>query len=68
MNKRLLKEKHYKLWLRPKGQQRTVQAIAFNVDIDRWPEEGEQVHLLYRLEVNEFRGDSSLQLMVEKPL
>ena len=71
VNKRLLKEKHYKLLLRTCGndqQHRTLQAIAFNVNPDDWPEEGQEVHLLYRLDVNEFRGDASLQLMVEKLL
>lgn len=71
VNKKLLKEKHYKLILRPvspEGDFRTVSAIAFNVDIENWPEEGSEVHLLYRLEINEFRGDKSLQLMVERLL
>ena len=68
VNKRLLKEKHYKLILKPVDQSRTIAAIAFNVDIAEWPEEGEAVHLLYRLEVNEFRDTRSLQLMVEKIL
>lgn len=68
VNKRLLKEKHYKLILRPNGQSRTVNAIAFNVEVAAWPEEGEEVHLLYRLDVNEFRDAVSLQLMIEKLL
>lgn len=68
INKRLLKDKHLKLILRPEGQQRAVQAIAFNVDSENWPEEGDVVHLLYRLEINEFRDTISLQLMVEKLL
>jgi len=72
VNKRLLKEKHYKLVLRPvldaENPARTVDAIAFNVDIESWPEEGGEVHLLYRLEVNEFRDACTLQLMVERLL
>ncbi len=76
VNKRLLKEKHYKLVLRPvvnaenvaATPTRTVDAIAFNIDIKSWPEEGGEVHLLYRLEVNEFRDACSLQLMVERLL
>ncbi len=72
VNKRLLKEKHYKLVLRPNNVKnniaRTVDAIAFNIDKENWPEEGGEVHLLYRLEVNEFRNACSLQLMVEKLL
>ena len=66
VNKRLLKDKHYKLVLRPLGASHTVDAIAFNVDIENWPEEGGDVHLLYRLEVNEFRNACTLQLMIEK--
>ena len=68
VNKRLLKDKHYKLILKPLDQTRSVAAIAFNVDVDAWPEEGSSVHLLYRLEVNEFRDTRSLQLMVDKLL
>ncbi|MCF6190632.1 MAG: single-stranded-DNA-specific exonuclease RecJ [Cocleimonas sp.] len=72
VNKRLLKEKHYKLVLRPvldkETNARTVDAIAFNIDIENWPEEGGEVHLLYRLEVNEFRDACTLQLMVERIL
>jgi single-stranded-DNA-specific exonuclease len=75
LNKKLLKEKHLKLLLRPCGDlqkplqiQRTVQAIAFNIDLKDWPEEGSEVHLLYKLEVNEFRGNCCLQLMIEKIL
>ncbi len=77
INKRILKEKHLKMILKPIGvsgeegggnQARTINAIAFNVDLSTWPAEGEEVHLLYRLEVNEFRESCSLQLMIEKRL
>jgi len=71
VNKRLLKDKHYKLVLRPvysEASTRTIDAIAFNIDIKSWPEEGGEVHLLYRLEVNEFRDACTLQLMVERLL
>lgn len=68
VNKRLLKDKHFKLILKPLEQNRSINAIAFNVDVNSWPEEGEIVHLLYRLEVNEFRDTRSLQLMIEKLL
>ncbi|GAA0427182.1 single-stranded-DNA-specific exonuclease RecJ [Cocleimonas flava] len=76
VNKRILKEKHLKMVLKPISfdsdgvfnQGRTVDAIAFNIDVNSWPTEGDEVHLLYRLEVNEFRETCSLQLMVEKLL
>ena len=71
LQKTLLKNKHFKLMLKPVDQNknaRNIAAIAFNVEIEKWPDEGAIVHLLYRLEVNEFRGDRSLQLMIEKLL
>jgi len=72
VQKRLLKEKHYKLVLQPSesgnNYTRNVSAIAFNVEIEDWPDEGQEVHLLYRLDVNEFRDSLSLQLMVERLL
>lgn len=68
INKRILKDRHLKLLLRPKGQERTVSAIAFNVEQENWPDTGGEIHLLYKLEVNEFRGDSTLQLLVERLL
>ncbi len=68
VNKRLLKDKHYKLILKPLDQSRSIAAIAFNIDVEEWPEEGASVHLLYRLEVNEFRDTRSLQLIIEKLL
>ena len=43
-----------------------VDAIAFNVDLDCWPDPGaERVEIAYRLDVNEFRGQRSVQLVVE---
>jgi single-stranded-DNA-specific exonuclease len=43
-----------------------VDAIAFNVDLDRWPDDKvETVHLAYRLDCNYYRGEERLQLMVE---
>ncbi len=72
VNKRLLKDKHLKLVLSPldaeKNRGRNVSAIAFNVDLQHWPEQGEQVHLLYQLDVNEYQGSCSLQLLVERIL
>ena len=68
INKRIIKDRHLKLLLRTKGFEHTVSAIYFNADLDNCPEEGAEVHLLYKLDVNEFRGSSSLQLMVEKLL
>ena len=65
LNQRIVGDKHLKLVLRLPGGE-AVDAIAFNVDMDRWPDESaREVEIAYRLDVNEFRGRTSLQLMVE---
>ncbi len=47
--------------------QHTIDAIAFNVDKDKFPEPShQQIELAYRLDINEFRGLTSVQLMVEQ--
>lgn len=66
VQQRLVAEKHLKLVLSPTGSSKLIDAIAFNVDLDIWPDETVQtVKLAYRLDVNEYRGNRSLQLMVE---
>ncbi|MEK9542916.1 MAG: single-stranded-DNA-specific exonuclease RecJ [Luminiphilus sp.] len=60
---RLLKEKHLKMSLAAGGQ--TYDAIAFNVDTSEWPNDAVgRVRLVYQLDVNTFRGDRQLQLLV----
>ena len=67
VSQRLVGEKHLKLVLTPSGDKTLLDAIAFNVDLDIWPDASiEQVEIAYRLDVNEFRGKRSVQLMVEQ--
>lgn len=43
-----------------------IDGIAFNVDLRRWPDASvKTVRLAYKLDVNEFRGNQSLQLMID---
>jgi len=66
VSQRLVGDKHLKMVLAPSGSSVMVDAIAFNVDLDRWPDDSaEQVELAYRLDVNEFRGSRTVQLVVE---
>ncbi len=66
VHQRLVGEKHLKLVLSPVGSEVVLDAIAFNVDLNIWPDESvSQVEIAYRLAVNEFRGNRSLQLMIE---
>jgi len=62
---RLLAEKHLKMVLRPEHSDICVDAIAFNASQKGWPLQPENVHLVYRLDINHYRGNSSLQLMVD---
>jgi len=65
IQQRIVGEKHLKMVVQ-KGDQ-AFDAIAFNIDIKAWPNaKARQVHLAYRLDVNEFRGKQSVQLLVEE--
>jgi single-stranded-DNA-specific exonuclease len=65
MHRRIVGERHLKLQLRAPGTERDMDAIAFNtVDTD-WPDQVAQVRVAYRLDVNEFNGRRSAQLLVE---
>ncbi|MFT5178952.1 MAG: single-stranded-DNA-specific exonuclease, partial [Alteromonas macleodii] len=42
-------------------------AIAFNVDLKSWPNAMvKRVHIAYRLDINVFRGQETVQLIVEQ--
>ena len=64
VQQRIVGEKHLKLVVEKQGE--VFDGIAFNVDVKSWPNtQAKQVHLAYRLDVNEFRGKRTVQLMVE---
>lgn len=66
VNQRLVGEKHLKLVLKDDSGQE-IDAIAFNIDIHIWPNAMiKRVHLAYRLDVNVFRGQETVQLIVEQ--
>ncbi len=66
LEQRLVGDRHLKLVLQPEQGQVSVEAIAFNVDLHQWPNPTIRLaDMAYRLDVNEFRGRESLQLMVE---
>ncbi|MFK7977749.1 MAG: single-stranded-DNA-specific exonuclease RecJ [Halioglobus sp.] len=66
INQRLVGERHLKVVLSPDGGATVVDGIAFNIDPEIWPNASvERVQIAYRLDVNEFRGRRSLQLMIE---
>ncbi|MEH6635724.1 MAG: single-stranded-DNA-specific exonuclease RecJ [Halioglobus sp.] len=66
ISQRLVGEKHLKMVLSLQGSHTLLDAIAFNVDLDIWPNQAlQRVEIAYRLDVNEFRGQRSVQLLVE---
>jgi len=65
LEQRLVGEKHLKLTLGLDGYTRAYTAIAFNVDLTQWPNPRcDTIHAVYRLDINEFRGLRSLQLVI----
>ena len=64
---RRLGENHLKMVLSPLGDDGfLVDAIAFGVSEADWPaSSATEIELAYRLSINEFRGNRTLQLMVE---
>ncbi len=66
LDQRLVGEKHLKMTLGLSGTNRVLDAIAFNVDLEAWPNKKARfVRLAYKLDVNEFRGIRNAQLLVE---
>ena len=57
-------ERHVKLGLRQQGKKR-VEAIGFQLAPDGAVPEWERIRAAYRLDVNEYRGTRSLQLVLE---
>ncbi|QYJ74515.1 single-stranded-DNA-specific exonuclease RecJ [Shewanella sp. FJAT-52076] len=67
LQQRLVGEKHLKMLVETECGRLMLDAIAFNVDLKLWPDATvRHVQLAYRLDVNEFRGNQSLQLLVEQ--
>ncbi len=65
ISQRLVGEKHLKLVLQSSKNAPAVDAIAFNVDLDTWPNPNIlDAQVAYTLDINEFRGNESLQLIV----
>lgn len=64
-DQRIVGAKHLKMQVRHE-QGTLLDAIAFNVDLEQWPNSNaQQVQLVYKLDINEFRGRRSLQLIVD---
>lgn len=66
LEQRIVGQRHLKMTLQIPEQTTLIDAIAFNVDAKVWPNHrAKKIHAAYRLDINEFRGRSSVQLIVE---
>lgn len=67
IQQRIVGERHLKLVLETQCGTVMLDAIAFNVDLHIWPDATIQhARIVYKLDVNEYRGNFTLQLMVEQ--
>lgn len=66
ISQRLVGKKHLKMVLQPENNMIFIDAIAFNIDIEQWPNERiKKIAVAYKLDVNEYMGRRSIQIMVE---
>lgn len=65
LNFKILKDKHLKLSLRYPDVQYPIEAIQFNFDNSAWDYRADKVHILFELDINEWNGKQSLQLMIK---
>lgn len=67
VQQKLVGAKHLKMTLAFDAQgQNSVDAIAFNIDLALWPNpQAKKVRVAYKLDINEFRGNTTVQLLVD---
>jgi single-stranded-DNA-specific exonuclease len=69
-NARVVGDKHLKMWLTTADQARSFDAIAFNFKgaDENPPLPAGDIRLVYRLDINEYKGERRLQLLVDHVL
>ena len=65
LSRRIVGDNHLKLTLRVPDSKRVLDAIAFNATDADWPAGTSRLTAAYRLDVNEFRGQRSVQLIIQ---
>ena len=65
-SQRIVGENHLKVSLAPDAMNaQSIDGIYFNIDIEKWPANATRVRCVYRLDINQFRGRESLQLLIQ---
>ncbi|NRN27187.1 single-stranded-DNA-specific exonuclease RecJ [Photorhabdus heterorhabditis] len=63
---RIVGERHLKVIVEPLNGGPMLDGIAFNIDPTCWPDNSvREVELAYKLDVNEFRGNRDVQLLIQ---
>ncbi|PHM46367.1 ssDNA exonuclease RecJ [Xenorhabdus mauleonii] len=66
LQQRIVGENHLKVMLEPLNGGPMLDGIAFNIDVKRWPDNSvKTVELAYKLDINEFRGNRDVQLLIQ---
>lgn len=66
LQQRLVGEQHLKMIVEPKNGGALLDAIAFNIDTRYYPEPSMKcAKFAYKLDINEFRGNRNVQLLVD---
>jgi single-stranded-DNA-specific exonuclease len=66
ISQRIVGENHLKVVLAPDSMaSQSIDGIYFNIDNEKWPTTATRVRCVYRLDINEFRGRESLQLLIQ---
>jgi single-stranded-DNA-specific exonuclease len=65
VSRRVVGERHLKMVVKIPGCERLLDAIAFNTGEDELPADGPHIRVAYKLDVNDYRGQRSAQLLVE---
>ncbi|WP_299180136.1 single-stranded-DNA-specific exonuclease RecJ [uncultured Neptuniibacter sp.] len=66
LQQRVVGQRHLKMVLMEPVSALAIDAIQFNADMDQWPDESvTTVRAVYRLDINEFRGRKTVQLLVD---
>jgi len=64
LQQRVLKEQHIKLVLSTKDSNEAIDAIAFFCDEEQLKTQFESIKICYKMSINEFRNNRTLQLMI----
>jgi single-stranded-DNA-specific exonuclease len=65
LSRRIVGEKHLKLQIRSEPEGKMVEAIHFFFEEELWPDTTSNFKLAYKLAINSYRGEESVQLIVE---